>query len=87
LDITLLLVYFIALLYFLSFTLIELLIYHNKELSTLNLLEVKPNNNMRCLTLTMENETLLSGEELFKEIYNTIISNEEFNFLNLAIVK
>ena len=78
LDITLLLIYFIALLYFFSFTLIELLIYHNKDESTLKLLEVKTDNDLRCLTLTMENEYLLTGEELFNGIYNTIMSNEEF---------
>lgn len=78
LDISKYLLYFLALLYFLSFTLIELLIYHNKELSLLKLIEVKTNPNMRCLTLTMENDNLLTGEELFNGIYNTIMSNNEF---------
>jgi len=33
---------------------------------------------MRCLSLTMINDNLLEGEELFKAIYNTITTNEEF---------
>jgi hypothetical protein len=70
--------YICALLYFLSFTLLEILIMRNLEPLSLKLLEVKTNNNMRCLTLTMSNENLLDGKDLFQGIYNTIVNNEEF---------
>jgi hypothetical protein len=70
--------YICVLLYFLSFTLLEILIMRNLDSSKLKLLEIKNNNNMRCLSLTMSNENLLDGKDLFKAIYNTIMSNEEF---------
>lgn len=68
--------YQLALLYFLNFTLIELIIYHNMEPSILQILEVNKTN--RSLSITMTNDNLLTGEELFKGIYNTIMKNEEF---------
>jgi len=48
----------------------------------IKILEIKPNKNLRCLTITMlreqRNDNLLTGEELFKAIYNTIMNNSEF---------
>jgi len=70
--------YLLALLYFFNFTLIEFIIFNNSETETLKILEIKTNKNMRCLTITMSNDNLLAGEELFKGIYNTIITNKEF---------
>jgi hypothetical protein len=78
LEVTQIIIYFSVVLYFLSFTLIEFLIFMNIEQASLKVLEVKTNKNMRCLTITMDNDNLLEGEELFKGIYNTIMSNDEF---------
>jgi hypothetical protein len=73
------LIYFLTLLYFTSFLLIELLIYKNKTvLNTLNILEINHNRNMRCLKITMSNNNLLEGEELFKGIYTTLMKNKDF---------
>lgn len=78
--------YFLALLYFLSFNLIELLIYfNNKEVSQLQILEVNHNKNMRCLKITMVNNSLLEGEDLFKGIYKTLMNNKDF--LNFGFQK
>ena len=68
--------YISVVLYFFNFSLIEFFIFNNKETSTLQILEI--NKNMRCLSITMINEDLLEGKELFQGIYNTIISNDEF---------
>lgn len=72
------LLYFLSLLYFISFLLIELLINLNKEESSLQILEVKTDKNMRCLKIIMANNKLLEGEELFKGIYTTIMKNKDF---------
>jgi hypothetical protein len=77
--------YILALLYFLSFSIIELLIFNNKEESSLQILEVKTDNNMRCLKVTMVNNSLLEGEELFKGIYTTLMNNKDF--LNFGFQK
>jgi len=44
----------------------------------LQILEIKTNKNMRCLNITMVNNNLLEGEELFKGIYTTLMSNKDF---------
>jgi len=72
------LLYFITLLNLLSFSLIELLISNNKLDSSLQILEVKTDNNMRCLKITMVNNGLLEGEDLFKGIYTTLMNNKDF---------
>jgi hypothetical protein len=77
--------YIIALLYFISFTLIEVLIFNNKEILTLQILEVKRNKNMRNISIIMVNNNLLEGKDLFKGIYNTLLTNKEF--LNLGFQK
>jgi hypothetical protein len=79
------LLYFLTLLYLSSFSLIELLISNNKLESSLQILEVKTDNNMRCLKITMSNNSLLEGEELFKGIYTTLMNNKEF--LNFGFQK
>jgi len=78
LEATQLIIFGITFLYFTSFTLLELFIYVNKELQILKVLEVKYNYNMRALSITMNNDNLLDGRELFEAIYNTIMSNDEF---------
>jgi len=70
--------YLLVVLYFFNFTIIELLIFNNKETSMLQILEIKTNKNMRCLNITMVNNKLLEGEELFKGIYTTLMSNKEY---------
>lgn len=70
--------YFIALLYFISFALLELLIFINKDINKLEILEIRYDKNIRSLSITMNNENLLAGEDLFKGIYNTVINNKEF---------
>lgn len=66
---------------YLSLSLIDFIIYNNdfnqSELY-LKISEIKYNSSMRSLSIVMSNENLLSGEELFKGIYNTIRSNNEF---------
>jgi hypothetical protein len=87
LDFSQVLLYFLAVLYFFNFTIIEVLIFNNKPISTLQILEVKTNKNMRCLNITMVNNNLLEGEELFKGIYTTLMNNKEFlNFGNQKII-
>lgn len=78
LEIFSVLLYFIVLLYYLNYTLMEFLIFVNLDLSFLKILEIKTNKNERSLRITMGNENLLEGEKLFKGIYNTIMNNEEF---------
>ena len=68
----------VILLYFISFTLLELLIYINKEAQILKVLEIKYNYNMRALSIIMSNENMLDGEELFEAIYNALMNNKEF---------
>lgn len=77
-EVSQLLLYLLSLLYFLSFTLLELLIFSNNEISYLKILEIKTVENQRSLTITMSKEYLLEGENLIKGIYNTIMNNEEF---------
>jgi hypothetical protein len=85
LEITQIILYFISVLYFISFTLLELFIYlnkdlthPNKDLSKLKILEIKSNSNLRSISIVMSNDNLLEGKELFKGIYNTIMGCEEF---------
>jgi hypothetical protein len=70
--------YLLAVLYFFNFTLIEVLIFNNTEPSTLQILEINHDKNMRCLKVTMVNKKLLEGEDLFKGIYTTLMNNKEF---------
>jgi hypothetical protein len=70
--------YFLAVLYLINFTLIEILINNNKETSSLQILEINYNKNMRNIKITMVNNNLLEGEELFKGIYTTLIENKDF---------
>jgi len=79
------LLYYLILLNILSFSLIELLISSNKLESSLQILEVKTDNNMRCLKITMSNNHLLEGEDLFKGIYTTLMNNKDF--LNFGFQK
>jgi cell division protein YceG involved in septum cleavage len=60
-----------------SFLLIELLT-PNLEDKDLQILEINQDKNMRCLRVTMLNNKLLEGEDLFKGIYNTLKNNSEF---------
>jgi hypothetical protein len=55
--------------------LIEILIYNNQQPSTLDILEINHNRNMRCLKITMVNNNLLEGDDLFKGIYKTLMEN------------
>ena len=87
LSISQLLLYFLALLYFISFTLIYTLIYFNKDITPLQILEINTNKNMRCLKITMINNNSLEGEYLFKGIYKTLMNSKEFlNFGNQKII-
>jgi hypothetical protein len=53
----------------------------------IQILEIKFNRNMRCLTITMNNSNTLEGRELFEEIFKTIKNNEEFRkFGNKKII-
>jgi hypothetical protein len=52
---------------------------------TLEILEINQNRNMRCLKVTMVNNNLLEGEELFKGIYKTLMENKDF--LNFGFQK
>jgi hypothetical protein len=65
----------LGLLYLMSFTLIEVLIFNNKDISCLQILEVKRNKNMRNISITMANHNLLEGED-----YNPIfeLSTNQF---------
>ena len=54
------------------------MIYLNKNVKMLKILETQYNQNMRSLSIIMNNENLLEGEVLFKGIYNTIMNNDEF---------
>jgi hypothetical protein len=77
LNYTEILIYFLILLNFLSFTLIEIIINLNKTTS-LQILEINQDLNMRCLKLVMVNNNNLEDKELFKGIYETLMSNKEF---------
>jgi len=80
-EVTQLILFYIILLYFISFTLIEFIIFYNKGAggpSSLQILEVNTDKNMRCLKITMSNNNLLEGEELFKGIYTTLMNNKDF---------
>jgi hypothetical protein len=65
-------------LYFISFTLLELLIFINQEMKTLQILQVQGDDNLRSLTFIMGNENLLINEELFHAIFNTLMNREDF---------
>jgi hypothetical protein len=62
----------------LSMSLIEIFIYFEKDLSTLQILEINQDKNIRCLKISMVNNNLLDGEDLFRGIYQTIMNNSEF---------
>ena len=70
----------------LSFLLIEFLIHKglnsNKDLQ---ILEINQDRNMRCLKITLVNNNLLEGEDLFKGIYKTLMNNK--TFLNFGFQK
>jgi hypothetical protein len=56
-------------------------------LMQVQILEIKFNRNMRCLTITMNNPKTLEGKELFEEIFKALKLNEEFNkFGNSKII-
>ena len=61
-----------------SLLLTYLFSYQNKLLTTLKLLEVNHDVNLRCLKFSMINNNYLEGENLFKGIYQTLMSNKEF---------
>ena len=65
----------------LSLFIMEILIYINKEINSLKVLTVQYDKNLRCLKITMFNNHLLESEALFKAIYNTLMTNDEFKFL------
>lgn len=69
----------------LSFLLIEILIFNKLENSDLKILEINQDRNMRCLKVTMLNNNLLEGDDLFKGIYNTFKNNNDF--LNFGFQK
>lgn len=48
------------------------------SLKMMQLLEVNQDTNMRCLKFSMINNNLLEGEDLFKAIYLTLMSNSDF---------
>ena len=48
------------------------------SLKMMKLIEVNQDVNMRCLKFSMSNDTLLEGEDLFKAIYETLMSNSDF---------
>jgi len=63
---------------FISMSIIEMFIYNEKDTSTLQILEINQDKNMRCLKISMVNDNLLDGEDLFRGIYETIMNNSEF---------
>src|SRR6266403_2157862 len=73
---------------FLSLILIELIIFKNSTgYKNMNILEVKYDKNMRCLTIVLNNSNLLEGKDLFEAIFTSITSNEIFqNFGNKKIM-
>ena len=77
LNYTEVLFYYLVLLNFISFTLIEIIINQNK-ISPLKMLAVNQDLNMRCLKFVMMNNNNLEGKELFRGIYSTLKSNKEF---------
>ena len=48
------------------------------SLKMMKLIEVNQDINMRCLKFSMTNDTLLEGEDLFKAIYESLMSNSDF---------
>lgn len=63
----------------LSLGLIELFTINVKGSKQLEILEINQNRNMRCLKVTMVNNNLLEGEELFKGIYKTLMDNKDLS--------
>jgi hypothetical protein len=61
-----------------SLSLLQIFTFHEKLLTTLNILETNHDLNMRCLKFTMINNNFLEGEVLFKGIYNTLMNNQDF---------
>jgi hypothetical protein len=62
----------------LSFLFIELLTINKLEGGVLQILEINQDRNMRCLRVTMVNNNLLEGEDLFKGIYKTLQNNKDY---------
>ena len=77
LNYTEVLLYFLTFLIFINFTLLEILINQNKS-SFLQILEINKDVNLRCLKFSMVNNNNLESEELFRGIYETLMSNKEF---------
>ena len=77
LNYTEVLFYYLILLNFTSFSLLEIIIYQNK-ITSLQILEINQDLNMRCLKFVMVNNNHLEGKELFKGIYSTLMSDKEF---------
>jgi hypothetical protein len=48
------------------------------SLKMMKLIEVNQDINMRCLKFSMTNNNLLEGEDLFKAIYESLMSNSDF---------
>jgi len=75
----------LSLLYILFYILI------NKDLlkveGSVQILEIKFDRSLRCLTITLNNPKTLDGKELFEEIFKTLMLNEEFKkFGNKKII-
>jgi hypothetical protein len=73
-----LVIFFNLILILLSLILIKILTFHEKLLTSLNILEINHDFNMRCLKISMINNNFLEGENLFKGIYQTLMSYKEF---------
>ena len=77
LNYTEVLLYFLTFLIFINFTLLEIIINQNK-FTSLQIVEINHDLNLRCLKLVMINNNNLEGKELFKGIYSTLMSDKEF---------
>jgi hypothetical protein len=73
-----LLVIFNLIIILISLTLISIFTLQLKKIIDLKILETYFDSNMRCLKFTMSNNNSLEGENLFKGIYQTLMSNKEF---------
>jgi hypothetical protein len=71
-----------------SFGIIELLIsFENFESNEVKILSVSHDKNVRCLNITISNPHILEGEELFKSLYNCLLTSEDFiNFSYQKII-
>jgi|SRR5580692_1309675 len=61
-----------------SLSLLQIFTFHEKLLTTLNILETNYDNNMRCLKISMINNNFLEGDTLFKGIYQTLMNDKDF---------